>query len=61
MLFREANRDAPAQAELRPTSPGPAMSKRQREGFIEQALGMLDPVIDQELTALREILRNSDL
>jgi hypothetical protein len=30
------------------------------EGFIEQALGMLDPVIDQDITALLEILRDSD-
>ena len=30
------------------------------EGFIEQALGMLDPVIDQEVTALLKILRDSD-
>jgi hypothetical protein len=26
------------------------------EGFIEQALGMLDPVIDRELTALLKSL-----
>jgi hypothetical protein len=30
MLLGEANREAPAQAELRPTRAGPAMSKRQR-------------------------------
>jgi hypothetical protein len=30
MLLGEANREAPAQAELRPTCAGPAMSKRQR-------------------------------
>jgi hypothetical protein len=29
-LLGEANREAPAQAELRPTCAGPAMSKRQR-------------------------------
>jgi hypothetical protein len=30
MLLGEANREAPAQAELRPTCAGPAMSKCQR-------------------------------
>jgi hypothetical protein len=30
MLSGEANREAPAQAELRPTCAGPAMSKRPR-------------------------------
>ena len=30
MLLGEANREAPAQAELHPTCAGPAMSKRQR-------------------------------
>jgi hypothetical protein len=30
------------------------------EGFIEQALGMLDPVIDQDITALLEFLPDAD-
>jgi hypothetical protein len=36
-LLGEANREAPAQAELRPTCAGPAMSKRQR---VEWASGV---------------------
>jgi hypothetical protein len=36
-LLGEANREAPAQAELRPTCAGPAMSRRQR---VEWASGV---------------------